>query len=246
MNKTIVVLANSKKPGGRCLAGKELIRNGDLWEIGSWIRPVTSDSSGAVPDYQMSMALGRGLGHMPRLLEIIEIPFARPAPMPDQPENWLVEFPLKARLWHAHGTFAWKDVSTLLDHPSTLWTEQANSRRVKSGYVQRMKNPASLYLIKPEGILDIRIWSEPSQYTQTGVKRRRRTTIRYAGINHEFDIDDVDFERRYYSKFPGLNDATVYPKLPKPDETIVCTSLALEHVDHYHYKIAAAFLEPPE
>ena len=44
--------------------------------------------------------------------------------------------------------------------------------------------------------------------------------------------------------FPGLNEPPIYPQVQNPDETIVCVSLALEHVDHYHYKIAAAFLEP--
>ncbi len=83
--------------------------------------------------------------------------------------------------------------------------------------MQKMKDPASLYLLKPESIIDIKIWSETNHYTQTGVKRRRRTIIRYAGVIHELDIDDVDFEKRYYAKFPGLNDVPIHPKLLKPE-----------------------------
>ena len=238
--KTIVVLAISKKPGGRCLAGKELVRNGDAWKIGSWIRPVMTENSGAVPESQMSFALAR----LPRLLEIIEIPLAKPAPLPDQPENWLIEMPVQAVSWKSRGLFAWKDIARLTDQPDGLWNDQTHARRVNSGYVRRMQKPASLYLIKPERFQSIKVWTASSQFEPTGVKRQRRAVLAYAGATHEFAIDDTDFENRYYPIFPGLNEPPIYPQLQNPDETIVCVSLALEHVDHYHYKIAAAFLEP--
>jgi len=85
--KTIVVLANSVKKSGRCLAGKEVSRAGDDWKIGGWIRPVGSEAGGEVREYQMRLALG----HDPELLEIVEIPVERACPLPDQPENWLIQ-----------------------------------------------------------------------------------------------------------------------------------------------------------
>jgi hypothetical protein len=40
---TIVVLADSWKKGGKCLAGKELIMNGDEFvRVGGWIRPISA------------------------------------------------------------------------------------------------------------------------------------------------------------------------------------------------------------
>ena len=238
--KTIVVLAISKKPGGRCLAGKELVRIGDAWEIGSWIRPVTTENSGAVPESQMAFALG----HLPRLLEIIEIPLAKPAPLRDQPENWQIEMPVQAVSWKSRGFFEWKDIKRLVDVPDGLWNDQTDARRVKSGYVRTMKKPASLYLIKPERIQSIKAWTAPSQFDPTGVKRRRRAVLCYAGVTHEFAIDDTDFDNRYYPAFPKLNEPPVCLQLRNPEQICVCVSLALEHVDHFHYKIAAAFLEP--
>ena len=240
--KTIVVLAISKKPGGRCLAGKELVRNGDAWEIGSWIRPVTTENSGAVPESQLAFAMGR----LPRLLEIVEIPLAKPAPLRDQPENWLIEMPVQAVSWKSHGFFAWREIKRLEDRPDGLWNDQTDARRVKSGYVRTMNKPASLYLIKPEHIQSIKAWSAPSQFEQTGVNRRRRAILSYAGVMHEFAIDDTDFENRHYPIFPGLNEPPVCPQLRNSEETYVSVSLALEHLDHFHYKIAAAFLEPPQ
>ena len=129
-----------------------------------------------------------------------------------------------------------------MDNPATIWNDHSGARRVKAGYPQRLDKPASLYLIKPESIQSIRIWTESNPF---GEKRRRRVIIRYAKESHEFDIDDIDFAEKYYPKFPKLGDASITPKLQNPAETIICVSLALEHVDHYHYKIAAAFFEPP-
>ena len=39
MVKRIVCLANSRRPGGRCVAGKEILEDG---QIGGWIRPVSA------------------------------------------------------------------------------------------------------------------------------------------------------------------------------------------------------------
>lgn len=239
MRKTIVVLANSKKPGGRCLAGKELIRKQDSWEVGSWIRPVTSEDSGAIPGSSMAMALG----HVPRLLEIVEIPFSRPVPLPGQPENWLLEMPIQLNSWLSRGRFAWSNIGSLLDRPAGLWHEPPNPRRVTPNYVKGMKNPASLFLIKPDRIQNIEVWSESNQFQP--VKRRRRATLRFAGVTHVFDIDDMDFENKYCPQFPDVGEPPVNPKLGKPEETLICVSLTPKHTDNNHYKIAAAFFEPP-
>ena len=90
ITKTIVVLANSIKKGGRCLAGKELLSSsGDQYDVGGWIRPVTTKDGGAVSENSMSLALG----HQPEPLEIIELPFEGPEPLSHQPENWLLPRP---------------------------------------------------------------------------------------------------------------------------------------------------------
>ena len=109
-----------------------------------------------------------------------------------------------------------------------------------------MRQPASLYLIKPDRIQSIKVWSTPSRFDPTGVRRRRRAVLVYAGAVHELAIDDTDFENRYYPIFPELNEPPCCPTLRNPRETLVCVSLALEHLDHFQYKIAAAFLEPPQ
>ncbi|MGA2543698.1 MAG: hypothetical protein ABSG78_19290 [Verrucomicrobiota bacterium] len=242
ISKTMIVLANSVKRSGRCLAGKEVVRSGDKWKVRNWIRPVATPDGGEVSVYSMTQALG----HHPNLLEILEIPLARAVPLPDQPENWLLETPIRARSWRLLGHFEWAEMPKLLDCPAQLWCDPASgSRRVKEGYPRVMPEPASLYLVKPDKIESIRIWSErrhPSADYDT--KKHRVVKLRYAGVLHECDIDDPDFAARYYPKFPSVDEPAIDVKLARPDATLVCVSVTGAFHGH-HYKIAAAFFEPP-
>jgi len=242
ISKTLIVLANSVKRSGRCLAGKEVVRTGDQWKVGGWMRPVATSDGGEVPVYGMRQALGRD----PNLLEILEIPLDRVASLPDQPENWLLVTPLRAKSWKSLGRFQWAETPLLLDAPQQLWSDPGSGpRRIKEGYPRAMPEPASLYLVKPDKIESIRVWSEPNHPSaEYGVKKRRVARIRYAGVLHECDIDDPDFAARYYPKFPSINDPPVEIKLARPDATLVCVSVTGAFRGH-HYKIAAAFFEPP-
>jgi len=110
-----------------------------------------------------------------------------------------------------------------------------------------MAKPASLYLIKPEKIQSIRAWAEHNTYpgATSPIKRKRVLSIQYGGLSHECDIDDPVFGEKYFPQFPSVNDATMDIKLAKSGETFICVSLTGSYYGH-HYKIAAAFFEPPE
>ena len=238
MKKTIVVLADSIKKECRCLAGKELVREQTGWKVGSWIRPVSTPDGSEVSAARMKEALGRE----PRLLEILEISFTSNASLPDQPENWLID---AGASWRSIDVIPWGHVGRLVDKPRQLWDEGRGWRRVRQGYVQRMPQPASLYLIKPEEIVSVEVWSEPHPATPPPtLKRHRLAKLRYGGVVHEFDITDPAFADQYYRAFPAPNDGRRKITLRAPMETLVCISLTPEFRG-YHYKIAAAFLEPP-
>lgn len=236
--KTIVVLANSVKKSGRCLAGKELVRVGDRWSVRGWIRPVGS-ATGA----EISLPLMiRSLGREPELLEMIELCFEGSVPLPDQPENWLVD---RNQKWKSLGHFPWADVDSLIDSPEGLW-DNSSSRRVAKGFPQGMNQPASLYLIKPDEFTAIEVWAESNPFEPPpAVKRHRQVHLRYAGVIHELDITDPELARKHYPKFPAPDASRLAVNLPRPNETLVCTSLTPEFKGH-HYKLAAAFISPPE
>jgi hypothetical protein len=236
--KTIIVLANSVKKSGRCLAGKEISWTDGYWKAGGWIRPVTSPEGGEVGLYSMKQALGRE----PLLLEILEMPLESPAPQPDQPENWLLS---RTGVWKSHGHLKFDDLPPLLDQPDNLWG--TNQRYVESGFPQRMAQPASLYLILPEEITPLRVWTEEAvnEEGRQYERHRRRVTLRYRGAFHEFDITDPQLQVRYYPKLPAKNDPSLTIPLRAPKKTAVCVSLTPLWQGR-HYKLAAAFVEPPE
>ncbi len=80
----ILCLANSKKLGGRCLAGM-------TWpDLGTWIRPIEpTGEHGAVPHYRAKVDTPEGRRFI-RPLDVISVELREPVPAPAQPENWIL------------------------------------------------------------------------------------------------------------------------------------------------------------
>jgi hypothetical protein len=142
--KTIVCLANSFKPGGTCVAGKEKLANG---VYGDWIRPV-SDRPGA--ELSRSECANSNYG-APKLLDIIAVPLLKPVPHGHQTENHLID---ATRRWIKWGVMPWASLAQICDRPASLWTNGGSTR---SGGVnncmggeQAMALHSSLALVRPE------------------------------------------------------------------------------------------------
>jgi hypothetical protein len=108
-SKNIVCLATSRKPGGRCVAGKEALADG----YGSWIRTVSSRLSAEIELTERQYEDGTE----PKLLDIIRIPMIGAMPRVHQTENRMID---AAYYWKKTGTVAWDDLDELLDAPTTL------------------------------------------------------------------------------------------------------------------------------
>lgn len=54
----ILVLANSIKKGGRCIAGRELLRRQTGWRLGPWVRPVSDAEGGTLHPPHMALDSG--------------------------------------------------------------------------------------------------------------------------------------------------------------------------------------------
>lgn len=85
MDKHLLLLANSWKHGGRCLAGVEVEFDGERWvfKLGDqerpiWVRPVSRDAHGEI-SHQMADPL--------KILEVIHLVNTEPAPLGYQREN---------------------------------------------------------------------------------------------------------------------------------------------------------------
>jgi len=80
MNMTFLCLANSRKEGGRCVAG---IRLDDF----SWFRPVSDNEHGELDPSHYILDDGNEAS----ILDIIRMDFIDHQPEPHQPENWLID-----------------------------------------------------------------------------------------------------------------------------------------------------------
>lgn len=118
--RTIICLANSYKPGGRCVAGKEVLGRG---KYGGWIRPVSSRSKAEV-----SLAeCGYRDDAIPKPLDIIDMPLRDAAPANPQTENQVLD---PKNWWVKRGEFSWDELDQLRDRPASLWM---NGHRTRTG-----------------------------------------------------------------------------------------------------------------
>jgi hypothetical protein len=232
--KQIVILANSMKNSGRCLAGKELIRNGKHTEVGSWIRVVGSEDGAEVPVLWMLEQFGRE----PKLLDTIDVPLEGIVPLPDQPENWLM---VRRAPWRDRGTLPVEELAELVDHPLQLWGTQ--KRDVDAGYVETMGEPASLYFIEPEVVGPVRAWTDKNLNESGGRidKQQRRISLKYRRMFHEFTVTDPVLQTECYPNIPLHGEPMLSVDIALGGPTYVCISLT----PPWHgkqYKIAAGFV----
>lgn len=108
--KRIVCFANSRKLGGRCIAGKEWLTDG---VHGQWIRPVSDREFEEVSAYEQRHRNGSD----PLVLDVIEVPVLRANPKTFQQENWLID---STRCWVQAGRIGWDDLSTWIDGDAPL------------------------------------------------------------------------------------------------------------------------------
>jgi len=78
---SLICLANSRKPGGRCVAG---IRT----DNGEWVRPVSRTHSQGTLRLEVIQLTNDG---DPQLLDLIRIDLDQPCPSRFQPENWYAD-----------------------------------------------------------------------------------------------------------------------------------------------------------
>jgi hypothetical protein len=116
--KTIVCLANSRKPGGRCVAGLEVSVTSPL---GTWIRPVGDRPSREVWLTEQRYSDGSG----PQLLDRIQLGLQAQIPHEFQVENHLIDSKIQ---WVKAGSVKWHDLDGAVDSSKALlWIDGQSS-----------------------------------------------------------------------------------------------------------------------
>ncbi|MDY6970532.1 MAG: RQC domain-containing protein, partial [Spirochaetota bacterium] len=125
--KQIVCLANSRKYSGRCIAGKEILKDKnhaleddlDVDMVGGWIRPISAQKTGEFSINSITLTNGKN----PELLDIISIPIAKHSPNHCQTENYLID----EGPWVKTGNFPLTALSALCDYVDSLWINNHSS-----------------------------------------------------------------------------------------------------------------------
>lgn len=187
--KRIVCLANSRKLGGRCVAGKE-IRSRD------WIRPVSDRPHEEVSEVERRYEDGVD----PRVLDVIDVPLVRHNPGAHQPENWLLD---PQFYWVRMGQMDVRQLPQLVDKPLVLWSsiasESADGILDRISVAEAVAAQRSLYLIRVED-LDIEV------RTPRVGKRKVKGEFRFGAHSYRLIVTDPVAERNALAQPDGRSN----------------------------------------
>ncbi|MDM9599756.1 hypothetical protein QTN23_09690 [Pseudomonas shirazica] len=217
-----VCLASSKKPGGRCVAGK-------IWggpSHGTWIRPVSNRQNDSISDPERTYADGQLL----RNLDITAVTFSSLQNHQYQIENHVICHP---PLWASASRLGLDGLAQLVDTPQHLWEPNFHSTggvndRVPPGLLNAQR--PTLYLIRPESA-SVRVLAEGADFDDPRLKVR--ATFRYNQRQYALKITDIQAEQDYLRRGTGT--------YPLPENTYFTVSLGdLDPRTGYAYKLVAA------
>jgi len=222
--KTILCLANSRKPGGHCVAGREVVQQG----FDAWVRPVSSRATREVSDDDERYRDGS----LPHLLDLIEIDFEIAVPDRHQQENHQID---DKHYWKRCGIASWADIPGLVEDVSgELWLNGSSSTYGENDRVQEAnldRFTRSLYLVEPDDLALI-VAEEGAQFGDP--RRRVRAAFRLSGHSYTLGVTDLPIEQEYLAKPNGRY---------RIKGALVCVSLG-EVFHGYAYKLAAGIITP--
>ena len=220
--KRIVCLANSRKLGGCCIAGKELLSDGNP---GPWIRPIS-----AREHEEVSLPESRCTdGAIPRVLDVIEVPVLEARGRDYQQENWLLD---PKRKWKKGPALPFDRLPHWTDNDGDLWVNGNSTFQGLNDQVPVQEAAAfrhSLCLI-PVRDLSLRVFVPGAGYGNS--QKRVNGHFTYNGKEYRLRMTDNDYEYDYLQKPVG-----VYPI----GKCFLTVSLG-EPFNGFAYKLIAAII----
>ena len=213
----MVVLANSRKCGGYCLAGKSLDLAG---RIGSWVRPVSGSAADGLPRQRTLCSDGRQAA----VLDVVSLEWGRPTPILHQRENRLMGPATLERC----GRVSWDDLPLLADQASSgLWLDGHSSYcgfndRVPARQLADL--PGSLRLV---AVSELVLYGKPGHEGQM----KHRADFRIGQRRYNLALTDT-VATFWLTAGQRLELADAY----------LCISLAVPFRDGFAYKLATAVI----
>lgn len=223
-SKRLICLANSRKPGGACIAGIELGAHGST---GTWVRPI-GDRTGEEVTWSESRLLG---GRQPQLLDIVQVPLLSRRPNPVQPENWVVD---ASKSWSQVGRLAPADLASLTAS-GPLWLSgwaSVGGQNDRIPEAQASGLGSSLALIHVDRInLVVSVPGRPFG----NLRRRVRGQFDWAGERYGLWVTDPLLEDAYASRDEGSYEMK---------DVYLTISLTTANRGFCYKLVAAAIAEP--
>lgn len=174
--REIICLANSKRPGGYCFAGKDC-------STGEWVRPISGRSKHSIWKSEQKFADGT----IPRLLDIVEVPVTDKVSVseaPYQAEN----YGLDSGPWIKKGKASWEQACNLVDAVDDLWVcpKSPKSDRIHKDSFSVFNR--SLCLI-----------SLPNLLIEKNSSDKLKVGFEFGGISYSLSVTDPEIKRKYAS-----------------------------------------------
>jgi len=218
--KTIVCLANSRKHGKRCVAGKEIVNNQLTHH---WIRPVSRKETGGLSEMNTILEKGRG----PQLLDVITIPLLERQSHDYQTENYLID---QHQRWVKKPPIPMEFLPHLCDSVESIWINGYHSARGQNDKMPFQEVisdiDSSLLFIKPDSLTI-------SVFSGYDINKKIRAHFFYKNQEYKFSITDLTVEMHYENKPDG--------NYPITDDVYLCLSLS-EPFEGDCYKLVAGII----
>lgn len=200
--KTIVCLANSRKLGGRCVAGLEFTGN----RLGSWIRPVSSAEKGELLAQRLYSDRSD-----PQLLDVIEMELLAPKATQYHPEDHLIQVGCP---WVRRGIFPRAELEPATEKPlGCLWINGGSS---SNGVNDVIPAPAaaqlgsSLKLIQPKDLV-MTLHTEGALFGKP--RRVVRGEFSFGRYDYVLSVTDSAIETRFRTAAEGAELSLPHPLL---------------------------------
>jgi hypothetical protein len=186
--RRIVCLANSRKPDGRCVAGK-LYAQG---KFGAWLRPISIRDGEELSEQERHTSKGVE----PVLLDILEFIIYKHKPSAHQPENFVINPQHKFK---QVGRISAEELLKVVDKPTNLWIMGYQSKTfgkndlVPPNRILEVSN--SLYLINPHSFI--------IQVVQGTYNLQVRGRFIYLGAEYNLRVTDPIVEEKFIPKGVG-------------------------------------------
>jgi len=234
--KTIIILAKSEKNRGYCIAGRELIMNGEKSALGGWIRPVSSDltSHGALFDYHFQAKRFSKVD----VLDVVNVPIIEMAPEPGQPENFLID---DQRPWQTLTRMPANMLDICIEQPKDLWLQPGYDSRIVPAALDDEKHVSqSLYVIKPSD-LRFRLTHELTVYdSEPTFKTKIWALFSYNDQGYCMTVTDPIIKRLLSRRYPGPGMPANEFLIENSNEYRLCISLTPRfNAWQHHYKLVS-------